>query len=38
MDWFGWRLSKNQAADKATPFGPQAILQNLDKPRSAIPR
>jgi hypothetical protein len=31
MEWFGWRLSKDQAADKATPFGPQAILQNLDK-------
>jgi len=28
MDWFGWRLS---AADKAAAFGPQAILQILDK-------
>jgi hypothetical protein len=28
MDWFGWRLS---AADKAAVFGPQAILQILDK-------
>lgn len=31
MDWFGWRLSKDQAAYKAADFGPQAILQNLDK-------
>jgi len=31
MDWFGWRRSKDQAADKATPFGPQEILRNLDK-------
>jgi len=31
MDWFGWRLSKDPAADKAAAFGPQAILQILDK-------
>jgi hypothetical protein len=31
MDWFGWRLSKDHAADKAAVVGPQAILQNLDK-------
>jgi hypothetical protein len=31
MDWFGWRLSRDAAADKAAVFGPQAILQNLDK-------
>ena len=31
MDWFGWRLSKDPAADKAAVFGPQAILQELDK-------
>jgi hypothetical protein len=31
MDWFGWRLSKNQPTDKSPVFGPQAILQKLDK-------
>jgi hypothetical protein len=31
MEWFGWRLSKDPAADKAAVFGPQAILQELDK-------
>jgi hypothetical protein len=31
MDWFGWRLSRDPAADKAAGFGPQAILQHLDK-------
>ena len=31
MEWFGWRLSKNPGADKAAVFGPQAILQDLDK-------
>src|SRR5713226_9542902 len=31
MDWFGWRLSRDPAADKAAVFGPQAILQELDK-------
>jgi hypothetical protein len=31
MDWFGWRLSKDSAADKTAVFGPQAILQDLDK-------
>ena len=31
MDWFGWRLSKDPGADKAAVFGPQAILQILDK-------
>jgi hypothetical protein len=31
MDWFGWRLSKDPAADKAAVFGPQSILQDLDK-------
>src|SRR5260370_24217125 len=31
MDWFGWRLSKDAAADKTAVFGPQAILQDLDK-------
>jgi hypothetical protein len=31
MDWFGWRLSKDPAADKAAALGPQAILQELDK-------
>jgi hypothetical protein len=29
MDWFGWRLTKD--SDKAAVFGPQAILQILDK-------
>jgi hypothetical protein len=31
MDWFGWRLPKDPAADKSTAFGPQAIVQELDK-------
>jgi hypothetical protein len=31
MEWFGWRLSKDKAEDKALAFGPQAILQHLDK-------
>ena len=31
MDWFGWRLSKDPAADRAAVFGPQAIIQDLDK-------
>ena len=31
MDWFGWRLSKDPAADKAAVFGPQAMLQDLNK-------
>ena len=31
MEWFGWRLSKDPAADKATVFGPQTILQDLHK-------
>ena len=30
MDWFGWQLPKDRA-HKATPFGPQALLQDLDK-------
>ena len=29
MDWFGWRLPKDPAADKTA--GPQAILQELGK-------
>ena len=28
MSWFGW-LAKDQAADKAAPCGPQAILEDL---------
>jgi hypothetical protein len=28
MGWFGW-LAKDQAADKAAPSGPQAILEDL---------
>src|SRR5450631_111287 len=31
MDWFGWRLSKALAADRAAVSGPQAILRDLDK-------
>ena len=31
MDWFGWRLSKDQPTDKSAVFGPQAIIQKLDK-------
>src|SRR5712692_1297275 len=31
MDWFGWRLPKDPAADKGAAFGPRAILQELDK-------
>jgi hypothetical protein len=31
MDLFGWRSPKDPAADKAPIFGPQAILQDLDK-------
>jgi len=31
MEWFGWRLSKDPATDKAAAFGPQAILHELDK-------
>jgi hypothetical protein len=31
MDWFGWRLAKDPAADKAAGSGPQTILQDLDK-------
>ena len=31
MDWFGWRLSKDPAADKSAAFGPEAILQELGK-------
>jgi hypothetical protein len=30
MDWFGWQLPKDRA-HKAPPFGPQALLQDLDK-------
>src|SRR5713226_3745120 len=30
MDWFGWQLPKDRA-HKATAFGPQALLQDLDK-------
>jgi hypothetical protein len=31
MDWFGWRLAKDAAADKAPAFGAHAILENLNK-------
>jgi hypothetical protein len=31
MDWFGWRLPKDPAADKSAAFGPKAILQELDQ-------
>ena len=31
MDWFGWRLSKDAAADGAAVFGLQAILQDLER-------
>jgi hypothetical protein len=31
MDWFGWRLTKDPAAGKAAVFGPEAVLQDLDK-------
>jgi hypothetical protein len=31
MDWFGWQLSRDPAADKSAGFGPQAILQELGK-------
>ena len=31
MDWFGWRLSKDPAADKSAGLGTQAILQELGK-------
>jgi hypothetical protein len=31
MDWFGWRVRKDAAADKAAVFGPEAILADLDK-------
>src|SRR5258708_14406506 len=31
MDWFGWRRSKDPAADKSAAFGPEAILQELGK-------
>jgi hypothetical protein len=31
MEWFGWRLSKDPAADRAADFGPRAILHELDK-------
>ncbi len=34
MDWFGWQLPKDRA-HKATPFGPQALLQDLD---TRVPR
>jgi hypothetical protein len=30
MDLFGWRSPRDSAAHKATIFGPQAILQDLD--------
>src|ERR1700710_181571 len=30
MSWFGWP-AKDQAADKAAPSGPQAILEDLAK-------
>ena len=30
MSWFGW-LAKDQAADKAAPPGPQAILEDLSR-------
>jgi hypothetical protein len=30
MDWFGWQLPKDRA-HKAPAFGPQALLQDLDK-------
>jgi hypothetical protein len=31
MEWFGWQLSKDPAAEKAAVFGPQAILQELNQ-------
>jgi hypothetical protein len=31
MDWFGWRLSKDTAADKAAGFGPEALIADLAK-------
>jgi hypothetical protein len=31
MDWFGWRLLKDPAADKSAAFRLQAILQELGK-------
>ena len=31
MDWFGWRLSKDAAADGAAVFGLEAILQDLER-------
>src|SRR5437879_7365175 len=31
MDWFGWRLSKDPAADKSADLGTQAILEELGK-------
>ena len=31
MDWFGWRLPGDPAADKRAAFGPQAILQELNQ-------
>ena len=34
MDWFGWQLPKDRA-HKAPPFGPQALLQDLD---TRVPR
>ncbi|MEA2941239.1 MAG: hypothetical protein QOD09_1768 [Bradyrhizobium sp.] len=30
MNWFGW-LAKDQAAEKAAPSGPQAILEDLSR-------
>src|SRR5260370_270398 len=34
MDWFGWQLPKDRA-HKAPPFGPQALLQDLE---TRVPR
>jgi hypothetical protein len=31
MDWFGWRASKDQAADKTAGFGPEALVADLGK-------
>lgn len=31
MDWFGWRHQKEAAAVKATAFGPEVILADLEK-------
>src|SRR4051794_25152991 len=29
MDWFGWRLSKDRAADRAAGAGPEALVADL---------